>query len=182
MWHQQLADWVTSGTWTNETLSAVLVNHVTNLVEHFGDRCYAWDVVNEALSDSGTGNLNDAATWRQDIWYDTIGPEFINIAFKAAQNAVKKHNLKVKLYYNDYNIESAGNKSTAAQALVKRLKVGKNSKVLGVPTDNSEPGRRNPDRWCRLTISLHRWEFSFKGGSSSEYGGIRQAERRSCHH
>ena len=32
------------------------------------------------------------------------------------------HRLKVKLYYNDYNIESPGNKSTAAQNLVRELK------------------------------------------------------------
>lgn len=161
-----MPSWITGGTWTNETLSAVLVNHITNLVEHFGDRAYCWDVVNEALSDSGTGNLNDAATWRQDIWYNTIGPEFVNIAFKAAQNAVKKHNLKVKLYYNDYNIESAGNKSTAAQALVKRLKVGKDNEVLGVPTNNSQLGRRHPDRWCRLTVSLHRGRNSESSGAN----------------
>ena len=100
----------------------MLENHVTNLVKHFGDRCYAWDVVNEALSDSGTGNLADNSTWRSDIWYNTIGPGYVAVAFKAAEAAVKANHLKVKLYYNDYNIESAGNKSKAAQALVKSLK------------------------------------------------------------
>ncbi|KAG9714384.1 glycoside hydrolase, partial [Aureobasidium melanogenum] len=121
-WYNQLPEWLTSGTWTNETLTKVLQNHVTNLVEHFGDRCYAWDVVNEALSDSGTGNLADNTTWRSDIWYNTIGPGYVAVAFKAAEAAVKAKGLKVKLYYNDYNIESAGPKSTAAQALVKSLK------------------------------------------------------------
>ncbi|KEQ86547.1 glycoside hydrolase [Aureobasidium pullulans EXF-150] len=121
-WYNQLPNWVTSGTWTNETLTAVLINHVTHLVEYFGDRCYAWDVVNEALSDSGTGNLADNSTWRSDIWYNTIGPNYVAVAFKAAEAAVKANKLKVKLYYNDYNIESAGNKATAAQALVKSLK------------------------------------------------------------
>lgn len=100
----------------------MLINHVTHLVEYFGDRCYAWDVVNEALSDSGTGNLADNSTWRSDIWYNTIGPNYVAVAFKAAEAAVKANKLKVKLYYNDYNIESAGNKATAAQALVKSLK------------------------------------------------------------
>lgn len=44
IWYNQLPDWVTAPAvpWTNETLSAVLVNHVTNLIEHHGDRCYSW--------------------------------------------------------------------------------------------------------------------------------------------
>ncbi|KEQ74867.1 glycoside hydrolase [Aureobasidium namibiae CBS 147.97] len=124
-WYNQLPNWLTSGTWGKANLTAVLENHVTNLVKHFGDRCYAWDVVNEALSDSGTGNLADNSTWRSDIWFNTIGPEYVAIAFKAAEAAVKANKLSVKLYYNDYNIESAGNKSTAAQALVKSLKDAK---------------------------------------------------------
>lgn len=101
--------------WTNETLSAVLVNHVTNLVAHFGDRCYSWDVVNEALSDSPAG------AWSSNIWYDTIGPEYFFLAFQAAAHAVAANNLSVKLYYNDYNIEYVGDKSAAAQALVAQL-------------------------------------------------------------
>lgn len=43
------------------------------------------------------------------------------MAFKAAADTIKKCNLDVKLYYNDYGIESAGTKSTAAQNLVKEL-------------------------------------------------------------
>ena len=76
-WYNQLPEWLTSGTWTKESLSAVLTNHISNLVEHFGDRCYAWDVVNEALNDTSTGNLNDQYTWRQDIWYDVIGSDYV---------------------------------------------------------------------------------------------------------
>lgn len=51
-----------------------------------------------------------------------IGPEYFFLAFDAATKAVKKSSLNVKLYYNDYNIESPGNKSTAAQSLVSQLK------------------------------------------------------------
>lgn len=102
--------------WTNETLSLALQNHVTNLVEHFGNRCYSWDVVNEALSDSPAG------AFQENLWLDIIGPEYFFMAFDAATQAVEKNNLTVKLYYNDYNIESAGNKSAAAQSLVSQLK------------------------------------------------------------
>lgn len=51
IWYNQLPDWVTAPAvnWTNETLSAVLVNHVTNLVEHFGDRCHSWVITLQIL-------------------------------------------------------------------------------------------------------------------------------------
>ncbi len=58
IWSSQLPDWVTSPSkpWTNKTLSAVLKNHVKTLVSTLGDRCYSWDVVNEALADDPVSN------------------------------------------------------------------------------------------------------------------------------
>lgn len=52
------------------------------------------------------------------MFYDTIGPAYIPIAFSAAAAA----DPAAKLYYNDYNIESAGSKSTGAQNIVKLVK------------------------------------------------------------
>ncbi|KAF7590681.1 hypothetical protein BBP40_002516 [Aspergillus hancockii] len=109
VWHQQLPNWVSSGSWTNETLTAVLKNHITNVVKHYKGRCYAWDVVNEALADDGS--------YRDSIWYKTIGEAYIPIAFAAAAAA----DPDVKLYYNDYSIEWGGAKSTGAQSIVKLI-------------------------------------------------------------
>lgn len=151
-------------------MTKVLQNHVTNLVEHFGDRCYAWDVVNEALSDSGTGNLADNTTWRSDIWYNTIGPGYVAVAFKAAEAAVKAKGLKVKLYYNDYNIESAGAKSTAAQALVKSLKdagiqidgVGLQSHFIVGETPSKAAQMANMQAFAALNVSVAITELDIR--------------------
>lgn len=152
-------------------MTAVLENHVTNLVKHFGDRCYAWDVVNEALSDSGTGNLADNSTWRSDIWYNTIGPGYVAVAFKAAEAAVKANHLKVKLYYNDYNIENAGHKSTAAQALVKSLKdagiqidgVGLQSHFIIGETPSRAVQTANMNAFAALNVSVAVTELDIRG-------------------
>jgi hypothetical protein len=71
-------------------------NHIFHLIQHWGDRCYSWDVVNEALADNWT--------WAPTVWYDTIGPEYFHKANEFATEAVKDAGLDVKLYYNDYDI------------------------------------------------------------------------------
>lgn len=110
LWYQEAPSWLTSTTWTNASLIAAIQTHITNEVTHYKGQCYAWDVVNEALNDDGT--------FRSWTVYNTIGPAYIPIAFAAAAAA----DPSAKLYYNDYNIESAGAKATAAQNLVKMIK------------------------------------------------------------
>lgn len=119
VWYNQLPSWVTSGTWTNATLIAAMKNHIQNEVTHYKGQCYAWDVVNEAFNDDGT--------YRTDVFYNTIGPEYIPIAFETAA----LYDSTVKLYYNDYNIDYAGAKATAAQNLVSSLKA-RGIKIDGV--------------------------------------------------
>lgn len=123
VWYNQLPAWVTDPAepWTNETLTAVLEAHITAVVTHFGDRCYSWDVVNEALSDDAPAAPGGIA-WQSNLFYDTIGPAYVPLAFAAASRAARAAGLAVRLYYNDYNIETAGAaKAVAAQALVAQL-------------------------------------------------------------
>ncbi|KAI0700640.1 glycoside hydrolase superfamily [Cytidiella melzeri] len=78
---------------------------------HFIPVCrYSWDVVNETFNDDGT--------WRTDVFYNTLGTSYVQIALTAARAAVPT----AKLYINDYNIEYPGAKSTAMQTLVQTLK------------------------------------------------------------
>lgn len=59
--------------------------------------------------------LNEDGTYRNNIFYQYIGEAYLPIAFATAAAA----DPDVELYYNDYNIESAGSKSTGAQRIVK---------------------------------------------------------------
>ena len=110
VWHSQLAPWVEATTWTPEELQTIIVDHITNVMGHWKGQCYAWDVVNEALNDDGT--------YRESIFYNTLGPDYIKLAFKTASQI----DPKAKLYYNDYNLESPSPKTVAAQNIVKSLR------------------------------------------------------------
>jgi endo-1,4-beta-xylanase len=109
VWHNQLPDWLTDQTWTREDLLEILHDHITTVVSHYKGKVAAWDVINEAVTDNGT--------MRNSIWYKVIGPEYIDLAFQWAHEA----DPEALLFYNDYNAEGVGKKSTAVYDLVKDL-------------------------------------------------------------
>jgi endo-1,4-beta-xylanase len=86
--------------------------HITNLMTHWKGKCKHWDVVNEALEEDGSYRRSNSP------FYSTIGEAFIPIAFRTAAAA----DPDAKLFYNDYNIELAGSKSSGAQRIVRLIK------------------------------------------------------------
>lgn len=110
VWHSQLAPWVEEANWTADALRDVITTHITNVAGHWKGRCYAWDVVNEALNEDGT--------YRESVFYNVLGEDFIKHAFKVASEV----DPGAKLYYNDYNLESPGPKSEGARNIVKMLR------------------------------------------------------------
>ena len=123
IWANQLPSWVVNGTWTASTLTEVMQNHITNLITHWADVCYSWDVINEALASNGS--------FSESIWYDVIGPDYFHLAYQFAEEAVISTGKDIKLYYNDYGTESPGNKSAALIKLVKDLQ-SRNIKIDGI--------------------------------------------------
>ena len=116
VWYQEIPPYITNPTtpWTNATLLAAMEEHINGVVKGYGANCYSWDVVNEALNDDGT--------WRNNTFYEYIGPAYVPLAFRYASAAVKSFGGNVKLFYNDYNIEFPGAKTTAAVELVQSIK------------------------------------------------------------
>ncbi|MDQ6417894.1 endo-1,4-beta-xylanase [Paenibacillus sp. LHD-117] len=115
VWHNQTPDWVfenRSGELVDRnTLLGRMKAHIDTVVSRYKGEIYAWDVVNEAVADSGGELL------RPSKWLEIVGKEFIAKAFEYAHAA----DPKALLFYNDYN-ESVPEKRDKIYALVKWLK------------------------------------------------------------
>lgn len=119
LWHRATPDYFFQG--TRDEIKARLEKYVTDVVTHFKGRVYAWDVVNEVISD------DDGATapYRNSNWYQAAGgPEYIDWVFEAARKA----DPDVLLFINDYNTELAGKRA-------RLLQVVKDLQDRGVPLD-----------------------------------------------
>ena len=101
-----------------ETFYARLKDHILTVVNRYKDVVYAWDVVNEAMSDGGEN------PYRQSKLYQLCGDEFIAKAFQFAREA----DPKAILFYNDYN-ETNPRKSRNIYEMVLRMR------SEGVPID-----------------------------------------------
>lgn len=116
IWYKRQPDWLTErgNNWDRETLLPKMKNHIETLISHWSDACYAWDVVNEAFNDDGTLSASP--------WLSIIGPDYIELAYKYAHDAVVASGKDIKLYYNDFHIEAPGKKIDAVYKLIKDIK------------------------------------------------------------
>lgn len=114
-WHNQAPRWIFTNekgdTVSKEILLQRLKDHITTVVNRYKGRIYAWDVVNEAVSDRKDEYLRNSA------WYRICGEDFIAKAFEYAHAA----DPKALLFYNDYN-EIDPMKREKIYRLVKGLK------------------------------------------------------------
>ncbi len=89
---------------------ANLKGYIDAVMDHYKGRIAAWDVVNEALSDT------DGEYWKDTPARRAIGDDYVEKAFEYAHAA----DPKALLYYNDYNIEQPA-KLEKALRLVRSL-------------------------------------------------------------
>ena len=123
-WHNQTPAWVFRADdgrqlqGTNEADRQILLDrlhdHIQTVVGRYKGRIQIWDVVNEALNDSGT-NV-EMVLRPQSPWVRILGQEFIEKAFQWAHEADPDCILR----YNDYSIEN-GPKRKRLITLIKSL-------------------------------------------------------------
>ncbi len=128
VWHAQTPDWFfqdpegvliyEKDTITDEDRLLVrqrLEDHIEGVMNHYRGKVYAWDVVNEAISDNANHILR-----RESPWYRIFGDDFMEIAFRKAHEV----DPEVKLFYNDYNIEMVYKRGRTKQVLENLINKG----------------------------------------------------------
>jgi uncharacterized protein (TIGR03437 family) len=118
-WEAYNPTWVNTlaMTATPATMSAVLQDHINTVVTHYQGKLFAWDVVNEAVSDTqgATGTAMKDSIWYNQPGIGLTGTGYVEQAFRWAHTA----DPNALLFYNDYNIEDSGAKFNAVYAMVK---------------------------------------------------------------
>jgi endo-1,4-beta-xylanase len=127
IWHNQTPVWVfndASGNPMTATpdnqalLTQRIQTHIQTVLTHFGADVPVWDVINEAIDETQPDGL------RRSPWYNVLGPQYIDIALRAARAAAPN----AKLYINEYNTTIPTKRAFLAQV------VG-DLKARGVPID-----------------------------------------------
>ncbi|GIF05184.1 endo-1,4-beta-xylanase [Actinoplanes siamensis] len=170
LWHQQQPGWAQS--LSGSALRTAAINHVTQVATHYKGKIYAWDVVNEAFADGGSGGRRDSNLQR-------TGNDWIEAAFRAARAA----DPGAKLCYNDYNTDGVNAKSTGVYNMVRDFK------ARGVPIDcvgfqshlgTGIPGdyQANLQRFADLGVDVQITELDVAQGGNQ--AGVYASVTRAC--
>ncbi|HOX84154.1 MAG TPA: endo-1,4-beta-xylanase [Chryseolinea sp.] len=173
-WHSQAPKWMfvdaEGKDVSKEILLQRLKEHITTVASRYKGKVYAWDVVNEAISDGKDEYL------RKSKWLEICGEEYIAKAFQWAHEA----DPDALLFYNDYNEISAVKRE-------KIFKLVKGLKDAGVPIHGvglqghwavNEPSRQQLDstltRFAELGLKIQITELDISVYSKEH--GARQAK------
>lgn len=109
VWHSQTPEWLFHVDYDEDkeyadrdTMLARMEAYISKVItyseENHPGLVYAWDVVNEAMSDAPEGGLRTDSPW-----YKTVGEDYIEKAFEFARDAADR---ETKLFINDYGLLS----------------------------------------------------------------------------
>ncbi|NLR77136.1 endo-1,4-beta-xylanase [Chitinophaga eiseniae] len=97
VWHNQAPKWIFKDANGQQVSKDVLLQrlkeHIMTVVKRYKGIVYAWDVANEVISD------RKDEFYRNSLWYQICGEEYIEKAFQWAHEA----DPDALLFYNDYN-------------------------------------------------------------------------------
>ena len=99
---------------SKEVMEERLRSYITDVITHFETKypgvVYCWDVVNEAVADGANewvqGNsyhLRKTRGGAKNMFYETLGEDYVLFAFKCARETVNSLGADIKLFYNDYS-------------------------------------------------------------------------------
>jgi endo-1,4-beta-xylanase len=112
---------------STDDLSAQLDWHVMALVSRYKGKIHTWDVVNEAID--FRSNKGGPEGFRHGVFYDALGPGYIDLAFRTARAA----DAAVRLAYNDNRYELIGDETVQRRQATLSLLHGLQER--GVPLD-----------------------------------------------
>ena len=128
VWHAQTPDWFfkdpAGNTASRELVIERMRTHIHTVVGRYRGRIKGWDVVNEAFEDDGT--------YRQSPWYQIIGPDYIELAYRFAHEA----DPKAELYYNDFSMSMPVKRKKVCEVIGGLKKKGVRIDGIGMQSHN----------------------------------------------
>lgn len=163
VWHNQNPAWLERVAAAGETASAALRDHITGVLTHYRNDgpvpVPAWDVVNEAITDTGT--------LRDTLWARALGPGYLADVFRWAHEA----DPDARLFYNDYGAEGMGRKADAVHNLLRGSRPGWRTRARRGPADACR------DRRTAITVT-YRPGCKHRPLASPWPGGARHRDGR----
>lgn len=108
VWHSQIPDNVffdkKNKMLPRSHLLATMEEHINTVVGRYRGKIHVWDVVNEAFK---------GGRWRKSHWYNGIGEDYFEHAFRFAQNA----DPSAQLMYNDYSMDNSKKQQSVIAAI-----------------------------------------------------------------
>lgn len=107
VWHESTPDWLANYTGTNAEFEQEVKDYITAVLTRYKGKITSWDVVNEAINNSG-------GTLRSTVYKEKMGDDYVAKCFQFAREA----DPDVLLFYNDYSVTTNETKQTAIFNLI----------------------------------------------------------------
>nr|WP_299405947.1 endo-1,4-beta-xylanase [Acaryochloris sp. IP29b_bin.148] len=120
IWHESLPKWFQKVV-NHQNAAKVMKHHIETVMGHYRGRMHSWDVVNEAIEYDPLASQR-ADGLRQTPWFEFLGPDYIDFAFRIAAKADPDALLVYNDFGLDYNTAMDKAKRRAVLGLLKRLK------------------------------------------------------------
>ena len=156
VWTHQNPPWLVAGKFSDTELRSILHQHISKVMGHYRGRVFAWDVVNEAVGE--TGNL------RSSLWYDQPGIGLAGQGTAYLEQALRwahEADPDALLFYNDGGGEVMNAKSDAIYGMLldfKKRKVPIDGVGLQMHLDLDADVRsiaRNIQRFSDAGLQVH---------------------------